>query len=538
MAGTSSRQQASALRPLEFVRWLWTQLTAMRTALVLLFLVALAAIPGGLIPQTPVSAVRADDFAARHPWLDKVYRPLGFYDVYSSPWFSAIYLLLFVSLVGCIIPRIRVYLRAVRRPPPKVPARLDRLPEWAAFTSSQPATTLQQRAVDHLKQGRYRVRTSPAGVSAERGYLRELGNLVFHTSLVVALVAVAYNNLFSFTGKTVVVEGQGFSNSITQYDEFHAGAMVDTNRLEPFTLKLDQFQAKFETGPVQHGAARLFEAHVRAEASGRTWDQVIQVNQPLQVGPDKVHLLGHGYAAKVTVRDAQGNVALSGPVVFLPQDGNFSSAGVIDAPDARPSRLGFQGFFLPTATVDARGPHSVFPDAFNPMLFLTAWSGPPRVETGRPHNIYVLDTSGMKQFTAADGKGPLSFALAPGQTQKLPDGSSITFDSWSRWTQLQVSRAPGLPIFFGALGIGVIGLCLSLFIRPRRLFVRLTQSDDGTDVVVGGLDRAESRTGLADEVLSLVGALRGGGDPERPPGAESAGAEPEPGAGPTAQEDA
>lgn len=40
---------------LTFLRWAWAQLTSMRTALFLLFLLALAAIPGSMVPQRSVS---------------------------------------------------------------------------------------------------------------------------------------------------------------------------------------------------------------------------------------------------------------------------------------------------------------------------------------------------------------------------------------------------------------------------------------------------------------------------------------------------
>ena len=49
------------------LRWLWTQLTSMRTALVLLFALAVAAVPGSLIPQRDVSPIRVSDFIDQHP---------------------------------------------------------------------------------------------------------------------------------------------------------------------------------------------------------------------------------------------------------------------------------------------------------------------------------------------------------------------------------------------------------------------------------------------------------------------------------------
>lgn len=493
----------AGLSPVEFLRWGWTQLTSMRTALVLLFMVALAAIPGSLIPQEPVSPIRVIDFAEANPQLDRIYRALHLYDVYGSPWFAAIYLLLFVSLIGCILPRIKVYYRALRTPPPKIPARLTRLPEWGrGRLAGSPAAALDS-AEQVLKAKRFRVVRSENGLSAERGYLRELGNLVFHLSLVVVLLGVAWNTIFSFKGTATVVEGYGFSNVITQYDEFNAGAGVDIDELPPFSLKLNRFHAAFESGPVQRGAARLFNADVTATSGDQTKDANIEVNRPLQINGVNVHLLGHGYAAHVTVKDANGDVAFSGPVVFQPQDGNFSSYGVIKAPDGRPKRLAFEGWFLPTATVDEFGPRSLFPDAVSPELFLNAWTGEPKEETGRPENVYTLDKTGLSQVTR-DGK-IVSFRLKPGEVYDLPeDQGSITFDGWSRWTKLQISRSPGLPLAAGSLAIGVVGLCFSLFVRPRRLWVKIVDDDR---VEVGGLDRADSRSGLASDVTEVLSSV-------------------------------
>jgi cytochrome c biogenesis protein len=226
-----------------------------------------------------------------------------------------------------------------------------------------------------------------------------------------------------------------------------------------------------------------------------------------------VHLIGHGYTPVVTVKDGQGNVAFSGPVVFLPQDGNFTSAGVIKVPDAQPQRLAFEGFFLPSALVDAQGPRSVFPDAYNPQLFINVWSGPPAKETGKPENVYSLDTTGLTQVN--NDKGDiLRIALSPGQGVDLPDGlGSIQLDGWNRWVKLQVSDTPGALIALSAIAAGTTGLCLSLFIRPRRIWVRVTRAADaGSDLLieVGGLDRADARGGLSDDVDDLATALAEG----------------------------
>jgi cytochrome c biogenesis protein len=492
------------------LRYLWTQLTSMRTALILLFALALAAIPGSLVPQRTVSPVRVGDFINEHPTLGPIYDKLGVFEVYSSPWFSAIYLLLFVSLVGCIVPRIGVYAKALRARPPKTPRNLVRLPAYAAADLANSDHDVLDRAAAALRRRHYRVDVNGDSVAAERGYLREAGNLVFHTSLVFVLLGVAIGALFGFRGTSVVIVGQGFSNNLTQYDDFSAGGRFTEADLAPFSVTVKDFDVKFETGPVQHGAARLFRANVevteRPGAAPR--QEILEVNKPLRIADTTVHLIGHGYAPRVTVKDAQGNVAFSGPVVLLPQDSNFSSIGAIKAPDARPERLAFEAYFFPTAVLGDQGPQSIFPDALNPALFVNVWHGPPKVETGRPENVYSLDTAGLTQLKEADGQ-PVRIGLNVGDGVNLPDGrGSIQLDGWVRWVKLQIGAAPGVPISLIALGLAVAGLCLSLFIRPRRVWIRVRGADQGRRVVeVGGLDRADARAGLTEDVAELAAEL-------------------------------
>lgn len=487
----------------ELGRWAWGQLTSMRTALLLLFVLALATIPGSIIPQESVSPITVLDFKREHPFWDSIFEPLGMYHVYTSPGFSAIYLLLFVSLIGCIVPRIAKYWRAVRKPPPALPARIERLPVTLTGAYAGADAEALDRAEGWLKSKRYRTRRVADGISAERGYLREAGNLVFHLSLVVVLGGLAWSNLLGFHGTTVVVEGRAFSNAITQYDDFTGGSALDTDDLEPFSVRVNSFTAEFETSETQRGAARRFDADVTLIDASGEHDHLLTVNEPLFTsGGTQINLMGHGYAPIFTVRDGNGDIAFSGPVVFLPQDGNFSSVGVIKVPDARPYRLAFEAFFFPTAVLDEGGPRSVFPDALNPEVYLNAWYGEPAEESGIPTSVYTLDTTGLQPVPGDDGE-MLRARMLPGAGFELPDSlGSITFDGWQRWVKLQVSQTPGNTLTLISIMVGVVGLSVSLFVRPRRLFLRV-----GDDVAtVGGLDRADAATGLDEEVGQLLAA--------------------------------
>src|SRR5437764_1185161 len=187
----------------------WRQLTSMRTALLLLSLLALAAIPGTLIPQRGLNPVKVAQFYSDHPSLAPLFDKLSLFDVFAAPWFAAIYLLLFVSLVGCLVPRIRLHARALRRRPPSAPRHLLRMTTSSDWVSDRLLAEVVDAARSLLRSSRWRVEVRDEGegavsVAAEKGYLRETGNLVFHVSLLLLLVGIAVGGLFGYKGTVLV----------------------------------------------------------------------------------------------------------------------------------------------------------------------------------------------------------------------------------------------------------------------------------------------------------------------------------------------
>ncbi len=498
------------------LRFAWRQLTSMRTALFLLLLLAVAAVPGSVLPQRGVDAGKVTGYLEQHPssgpWLDR----LGGFDVYSSVWFSAIYLLLFVSLVGCVLPRTRLHWRALRARPPRAPSRLDRLPAHRELeTAHGPDETLALVAAA-LRRRRFRVEVRDDTLSAERGYLRESGNLVFHLSLVVLLVAVALGHLLGWRGDVVVPVGSTFSNTVSTYDTIDPGPWVDTEHLPPFSVRIDSMSVTFERQATQRGAPRDFRATVtsRSAPSAPAVGGTIRVNHPLTVDGANVYLLGNGYAPVLTVRDSTGDVVYSDATPFLPQDGNYTSTGVVKVPGAQPLQLGLVGQFLPTAS-DASGmPRSVFPDALNPVLVITALEGDLGLGSGAPQSVYSLDISKMKSLRTPDGD-IFRTLMRPGQTVQLPDGrGSVTFDRVERFAGLSIRHDPGKVWALWAAIAAMVGLSLSLFVPRRRLFVRVRPAGDGngparTLVATGAIARGED-TGLDDEIDRALAVLEPG----------------------------
>ncbi|MFZ7086992.1 cytochrome c biogenesis protein ResB [Curtobacterium sp. RRHDQ10] len=508
------------------VRFFWRQLTSMRTALFLLMLLALAAIPGSLVPQRTADPNGVTQYQADHPQLFPVLDKLQVFDTYTSVWFSAIYLLLFVSLIGCIIPRTKHHWQALRTKPPRTPARLGRLaghqritvgPDVLADgTTGLPSVeTAVTSAMTLLKRSGYRVQRFGDSVSAERGYLRETGNLVFHTALVGVLIAVGVGGGFSYTGQRLLVEGQTFSNVLGSYDSFNPGRWFSQSQLHGYNLTLDRFTTTYEQKNLNAlGQATNYKAVVTARTKGGTATKdTIQVNDPLSIGGTNVYLLGNGYAMHVTVRDGQGNVAFEDDVPFLPQDTDYTSLGVIKVPDAVPDQLGMVGFFYPSAVKQSTGAYaSNYPDDVNPLLSLQVYTGDLGLDDGVPRSVYQLSTKGLTQI-AGRTAAHASIELKPGQTKTLPEGAgSITFDGVKRYVSLDIHHDGSQLYVAGFAVLAVLGLLTSLFVPRRRVWVKVVPTS-GTGAAGpdgdGGPDGSDGSDGSGGYDLEYAGLARG-----------------------------
>lgn len=511
MTAQSARIQQPSLGPLGWARWAWRNLTSMRTALLLLLLLAVAALPGSIWPQRSINPTRTADYIARHPTMGPILDRLGFFEVYATPWFSAIYLLLLISLIGCVLPRTRIHLRHLRGRPPRVPARLDRLPAYAERDlDADPDVALA--TVKAALGRRYRVDVRDGHtLAAESGYAKETGNLLFHTALIGVIVGVAVGHVWGWKGDVIVPVGGSFSDTAINYDTLDPGPRVDTAKLPPFTLTLDRFDASFEdrVGGGQFGQPRDFSAYLRTTDSPGAPEQshVLKVNHPVEMSGAAIFLLGNGYAADVTVKDSRGKVVYTGPTVFLARDNNYTSSGAIKVPGAQPKELGFFGNLLPTGVITQdQGPISIFPDARDPKMALGLYEGELN-PGGLSGSVYTLNTKEMTQVKDTNGE-PLRIWIAPGETVQLPgDRGSITFNKVVRWAGLSIRHDPAKDLTLWSSLLALAGLIASLLIRRRRVFARVEALPaGGSRVRLGALAKGDD-SGLQDYLDRLAAGL-------------------------------
>jgi cytochrome c biogenesis protein len=508
------------LRLLALMRNTWRTLTSMGTALVLLFLLALGAIPGALLPQRSLNEAKVDQYIAEHsligPWLDR----LQAFNVFSSFWFTAIYVLLFISLVGCLTPRLLEHARSLRATPVAAPRNLARLPKHQVVEVTGDADTVAAEITQRLRGWRRFTRKEDeiTEISAEKGYFREFGNIVFHFSLLGLLVAVAAGKLFGYEGNVIVIAngGPGFcSASPAAFDSFRAGNTVDGTSLHPICLRVNDFDAKY----LPTGQALSFAANVdyQAGADLNTGDwrpYRLEVNHPLRLGGDRIYLQGHGYAPTFTVTFPDGKTRTS-TVQWRPDDPlTLLSSGVIrvdppggtypDAGERRKHQIAVQGLFAPTEQLDGKLLSSSFPALNDPAVAIDVYRGDTGLDTGRPQSLFTLDSRLIEQGRL---KKQARVNLRAGESTRLDDGTTIRFDGAVPFINVQVSHDPAQVWVLVSSLTMMAGLLVSLVVRRRRIWVRITPAGPGTvSVELGGLARTDN-SGWGDEFERIAGRL-------------------------------
>ena len=491
-----------------WARWIWRQLTSMRTALILLLLLAAASVPGSIYPQRSADPNGVVLYFREDEQLAEVLDFFQLFDVYTSVWFSAIYILLFTSLVGCVLPRTKVHYEALKAEPVQTPTNLARMPVYQREVSPgglDPVETGKKI----LEKQRYRVIQRGDSVSAEKGYIRETANLVYHFSLVGVLIAVGIGGGLSFSGQRVLAEGDTFVNNLAGFDSLSPGTFFDPERLAPISVTLDKFEVDYDfLNETNIGTPLDFRATVTVRTPtdpvGQT--SVVRVNEPLDATGASVYLTGHGYAPEITIRDANGDISYSGPSIFLPQNGNMTSIGIIKVPDNLPEQIGVVAFFYPSAIELSTGAYtSIFPGLIDPLMSMNVYSGDLGLDSGIPLNVYALDTDRLTQVAGRGTPNP-GVELRLGETADLPNGlGTVRFDGIRRFASLDIAYNPGQiwVLFFAMLSLA--GITVSLTTPRRRVWIKKI----GNSFEVAGLSKRDDPR-LEQTVRDLTKAIKKG----------------------------
>jgi cytochrome c biogenesis protein len=476
----------------------------MRTALLLLLLLAAASILGSLFPQQGISPQRVAQYAADHPALSRLLDRLGIFDVFGSAWYMAIYVALLVALVGCLVPRLRAFARVVRLRPPRG-GRLDRYRNHESFQVAAGPEAVAAGARRVLRRRRFRVAEHDPGeaaavhLAAEKGYLREAGSLLFHVSFLLLLLGLAWGKGFGYRGQATMVEGDTWANAQVGYDVFTPGRFFGPDRLAPFQLRLDDFANDFWPD----GTPREFASRVTAlDLDGHVLQsQRVAPNRPMTVDGVRVFQSDYGYAPVVRVRAKDGRLLAGDPVLTRRDAASEISTGAIKLPMLRP-QVGleltmFTG--LRTAPDCPDGlPFCNDPRPVRPVLVVLAFQGDLRASAAQ--SVFTLDHARLRPL----GARPLLLGL--GQAGRLPDGTEVQFAGLKQYSVLTLARDPGVPLVAVGAGLVLLGLLPSLYVTRRRVWLRAAPAAGGTRVELAGL-ALQGKAAFADEFAALAAEL-------------------------------
>jgi cytochrome c biogenesis protein len=469
----------------------------MRTALILLLVVAVASVAGSLVPQLANSPQRVTTLYRDHPVLAEVYEWFGLFDVYGSWWFTLAYVLLLASLASCLVPRTRGLLRSIRQRPQ--PARdLEGLRHFAAATVTGRPEDALEKARRLFRRRWYRVSRGNGGdqgLAAEKGLAREVGSLLFHGAFFLLLLGVVYGKGFGFTAQVTVVEGDVFTEAHANYDVPPAeGRFFSEEMHRGFQVHVREFDVRYR----RTGLPRDFVSRVEVRDGGRTVRTAeIRVNDPLEHEGVKLHQSGYGWAPIVEIRQ-DGRLLTHGPIVFVTdgsQDQRRAWRGVVKLPSLRP-QVGVEFRLLPDPQAFVLGAPML--EARNPFLGFTAYRGDLRLTAAQ--NIFTLDKRGLREWEEG--------GIGIGQRAELPGGLEISFPELRQYTQFRVTRDPGRGIVLAAAVLVLVGLIPALYSSRRKVWVRAVPEGEGTLVQLGGF-ALQRRAAFEDEFRSLARELVG-----------------------------
>lgn len=470
----------------------WRTLTSVRFAVLQITLLASAGLIGTLVRQLPGFALQtpgayASEMAEMHrrydgisvlgvtvgPGLVDLFERLGFFRVFSAPWFVVLLVVLTVSIVVCTLNRTPKLWRGVSRVAVEQPEPFFdlRLAQRAHYSDTGLSAAEVARA---LRGRRYRVRhaSAPDGSATwlygDRNQYMKLSTLFTHLGLVLFLTGGAVTAglgfetvLFVGAGQTAPVQPVGTPHNLLVKNISFEAPLRPNGQFEDFRTDL----AVYQDGQL---VAR----------------KTIRVNDPLTVNGFVFHQNTFGPSADLEIRDADGALVWTGPVLLADELGGLPE-GFLTIPG---SGLGLLLYLQR--------------DTSGVPLLAVLGVGPPN-HTGESRFLF-------------QGRLGIGATSEPADTA----GYAITWVKPSAFTGMVVKNDPGAPIIWIAFGSLITGLLLTFYLPRRRVWVRL----DGSKRVSLAM-LADRYVDAEREFAALLAELsaRSGRLPERGPQPAAAG---------------
>ncbi|SDL08044.1 cytochrome c biogenesis protein ResB [Tessaracoccus oleiagri] len=439
-----------------------------KVGLFLILATGLLALVGALARQMPAS-VRLDP-AASAAWLDEV-RPvfggwtdiahaIGVFHIFSSPLFLTVSALLALSIVACTTHRLPTVYRQGFRPRTSVSARFF---EHTKLHAQHDSPLDVDRTVDEvaavIARRRYRVIRDADGTTiySDRFHWAPLGTAVSHTGYVVIMAGFLVSAVAGFR--------------VDNFD-LTVGIPREVGNGTGLTAEAASFADAYDeaTGtPIDYVTDLILR---------RDGDEVarqdVRVNEPLIIDGVYFHQASFGVAAVVRVTGPDGDVLLDGGVPLAWR-----------TPDQR-LQYGVEVF------------HELGLELF--VISNASGSTTPGLSAGQVRfEVYPVAS-----------REPLGVATVDAGAAASVGDLSVSFLREQKYTSLIVKRDPGSWVVWLGCTLLVVGVTVTLGLRHRRQWVRVTPTPTGSCVQIATTDRPDSiRSRNFHELsTSIASALR------------------------------
>lgn len=369
--------------------------------------------------------------------LDK----LGVFTMFSSIAFTVVTSLLALSIVACTTHRLPQLWKQATKPHLHVKDTFfDHARSRGSVQTGESADAAYERVAAELRQEHFRVVRDPDhphALYADRNRWAPFGTVAAHAAFVIILAGVVVTGTF------------GYRN-----DDFVApvGSVVEVAPGTGLTLRANSFTDEYHPDgrpKDYYSDLELFSNGQRVAAS-----EHVRVNSPLTWGGYKFNQATFGVVADLTVVSKSGTITPSVPLEN--QAGDQETV--------------YGSFKLPELDLE--------------VYVIGAASG--------AQNSRIKPGQMRIELYRIGGQEPVASKLLNQSEATAVGDLTITFNRERTYTGLMVVRDPGAPLVWIGSALLFLGMCLTMFWRHHRLWVRVTPADDGARVRLASPDRHDS----------------------------------------------
>lgn len=425
-----------------------------KLAIILILLIILLSVIGTYIPQR--SQIKLDAFNTwekSHPIEAKIYDILGFTHIFSSFIFVSISALLFINTLFCTWGMLTNSLKRYDPSPQfKQRAFINNLELNSLIKTEKSLSDVKNSLRSVLLSHGYKISNNGNLIVAQKNRIGAFGIPLFHFCVMFLMIAAVYGSTGRMEGDMRLIEGQTLSEDHANYMFINEGPFFYENH-KKFDISLERFYADHtdETGTLRGPTGKLSVI----ENGKIVKTDIVYSNH--QMDYNGYTFLGnvYGLAPLLILRNPDGSVYSGSYVTAIDQDESKRYVSYFDLGNTG-MEAGLMVYM--TATLTANIAESVVKQ--EPILFLKIFDKGTEIYNGTMH---LNDTVQIGDKT-------------------------LGFYDIKYWSNFYVVKDDSMPLILLGFGLMTLGIFVSYFIIPKRIWVELIENEDlvEREIHIGG----------------------------------------------------